>query len=112
MTDEEVDENGYTAKDRRDIAEINAELGSIEFPIRVPLFVPDTFGNPKMEVGIGVFENEDRLTIDFLANAPGKAVRRMMRRDIVLGLQFVMLNLETEEETPNKENTDEPQDQA
>lgn len=100
---DEIDENGLTEKDRRDIAEINAELGTIEFPIRVPLFVPNSFGTPAMEIGVGVFENEDRLVIDFLENAPGKAVRRMMRRDIVLGLQFVMLELEEVPNTPASE---------
>ena len=92
MTDEE-NEDGLTEQDRRDIAQLNAELGSYEFPIRVPIFVPNSFGTPAMEVGIGVFENQDKLVIEFMDNAPGKAVRRIMRKDVVLGLQFVMLEL-------------------
>ena len=109
MTDE-VDENGYTEKDRRDIAQINAEIGSIDFPIRVPIFVPDSFGAAKMEIGIGTFENPDRLVIDFLENAPGRAVRRIMQKDIVLGLQFVMLELETVQNEDKEKGDGEHQD--
>lgn len=99
-----TDEDGLTERDRRELAQMSGEVGTVEFPVRVPLFVPDSFGNPAMEIGIGVFENEDRLVIDFLENAPGRAVRRIMKRDIVLGLQFVMLELE-EVPNPTAENT-------
>lgn len=105
MTDEEL-----TERDRRELAQMSGEVGTYEFPIRVPIFVPNTFGQPAMEIGVGVFENEDRLVIDFLQNAPGRAVRRIMKRDIVLGLQFVMLELETKptptEETNEGDSTD------
>lgn len=104
---DEVDQDGLTEKDRRDIAEINAELGTIDFPIRVPIFVPNSVGTPTMEIGVGVFENPDRLVIDFLENAPGKAVRRIMKKDIVLGLQLVMLELEVEEHPTPEETTEE-----
>ena len=104
----EMNEDGLTEQDRRDIAEMNAELGSVEFPIRVPIFVPNSFGTPAMEVGVGVFENESTLTVHFIENAPGKAVRRMMRRDIVLGLQFVMLELEKFEVKEKTDGNEDP----
>lgn len=61
-----------------------------EKELAIPVFIPKEDGTAAVMVGNGRLL-KGRLVIDFKSSLPGVAIQRMLARDELMGLSFVML---------------------
>lgn len=59
-------------------------------PKTIPVYVPDIEGNPKIRIGTFMIYN-GTMIVKFAETLPAEAMQRMLDRDLLIAMTFVML---------------------